>query len=224
MPVLIVSGRLFQQPKTMNASFLVVLLLLVLFTTVTIVLGDSVPEVNMTEEEIRRTLDGMSLAMLVNILEEQGVYLGDNYYSKEELIDYIIQLAESDRRKDRTSKPASQLNSAKQSATKTDSTSQNSKAAATSNKPLSIWEQFKDQVRRDFSPYLMIVPQPIKKYLAHMLPKLRNTVAQLLRGAMVPMLHVAVQALRRAGQLLVAASTRLESVLSPPAETMSSWS
>lgn len=207
----------------MNASFLLVLLLLVLVTAVTVVSVDAAPEVDLSEEEIRKTLDGMSLAMLVNILEEQGVYLGDNYYSKEELIYYIIQLAQSDRPK---SKPesGSKSDSEKQTTSNSRTATQNSKSAATGKKPATIWEQFKQQVRNDLAPYLLFVPEPVKKYFAHMLPKFHNTVGQLLRGAMVPMLHVAVQALRRAGQLLVATSSRLEEVLTPPARAMSSWS
>jgi biopolymer transport protein ExbD len=193
---------------------LIVLLVLTLVATVLLVQGKNVvEEPKLSEDEIRHTLDGMTLAALVSILEEQGVYLGDNYYSKEELIEYIVQLTRSHQSKDSTeslSQPH-KTSSAEPPAPK-DTSSGNSTAAKKKGK-LSTWELFKEQVRRDITPLLLLVPAPVRTYLGHMLPKLHNTVAHIFRGALVPMLHVVVHALRKTGNVLTSVATRLEGYL-----------
>jgi hypothetical protein len=189
---------------------LIVLLVLTLVATVLLVQGKNVvEEPKLTEDEIRHTLDGMTLAALVGILEEQGVYLGDNYHSKEELIEYIVQLTRS--HQSRGSRESHSQPHAEHTAPK-DTSSGNSAAAKKKGK-LSTWELVKEQVRRDIAPLLLLVPAPLRTYLGHMLPKLHNTVAHLLRGALVPMLHVVVHALRKTGNVLTSVATRLEGYL-----------
>lgn len=191
----------------MNVSFLAVLLV-VMIVAVVMSADRQGEEITFFEEELRETLDNMSLAMLVNMLEEQGVHLGDNYYSNEELIEHIVQLTKP-RREPKGTSTTAKNEQALPTAAKIEATAEQSSTVARQRSP-STWEMFKEQILSDFAPVILLIPSPVKSYLAHMLPKLHTSAGLLLRGAMVPMLRVVVHALKQAGNLFVAASSRLD--------------
>jgi hypothetical protein len=158
-------------------------------------------------QQLRVELDDLSIATLVNILEQQGTHVGDDYYSKEELVDMILQLVSSYESSHKESKASPQPGAAAN-----DQPQQDDQETSTelSSLKTSTWDLVKQQVRNDLAPFILLIPQPVKTYLLHEVPKLLSTLQLSLRGALAPMLSVAVKAVRQVGLLLLQAAEKLE--------------
>lgn len=156
-------------------------------------------------EEVRAALDNMSLATLVNILEEYGMHLGDNYYSKEELISLILEIIDTTNEKSQKQQKSKQMNRQE------DLRQEEAVSLQVPTSPgSSVWQLFKEQVQADFAPFIMLVPQPIKAFVAIQFPRMLKALKITARGAIVPMTFVAGKAFRHGGNLLLLAADQLE--------------
>jgi hypothetical protein len=162
-------------------------------------------------QQLRVELDNLSIAALVNILEQQGMHIGDDYYSKEELVEMILQLvdnynAQSSGEQGDKEASAEPINDNDERTLQPDAPS----STELSYMKTSTWELVKQQVRSELAPFILLIPQPVKTYLAHEVPKLLSTVQLSVRGAAAPMLSVVAKVVRQVGYLLLHAAEKLE--------------
>lgn len=147
-------------------------------------------------------LSNLSTSALINILEQQGMDIGDNYFTREELVRLIKMSLDREYSSD---KPA-----------KEEKTAQDSLAAMDHSAPVifdddaPVWERVKQQMRADIAPFLALIPGPVKSYVHNELKVLGKTADILLRGAVSPMLSVAVKLLNRTAQLVLNLADRLK--------------
>lgn len=146
-------------------------------------------------------LSNLSTSALINILEQQGMDIGDNYFTREELVRLIKMSLDREYSSDEPER---------------DLPSQESAPAHKKSAPVvfdddaPVWERVKQQMRADIEPFLALIPGPVKSYVHKELVNLGKTVEVLLRGAVSPMLGVAVKLLNRTAQLVLSLADRLK--------------
>ena len=218
-------------------KFLCVLLVVLLVCCVSIFGQPNKP----AADDIRVTLDNMTVATLVDILEQQGIYIGDNYYSKDELIQLVLDLVDAQNARDaentRYASMADNVDgevaalptkSSTRTTVHTDSTNSSKDDANNSHQlnvakdKLSVWEQVKEQIKSDIAPFLLLVPQPVKTYIAREFPRLTSSLKVTLQGALTPMLFVAAKLVRKVGALLVLSAEKLDQLHSQTLATTGS--
>ena len=147
-------------------------------------------------------LSNLSTSALINILEQQGMDIGDNYFTREELV-RLIKMS-LDREYSSGDEPTK------------DQPSPESTPAQVKSVPVvfdddaPVWERVKQQMRADIEPFLALIPGPVKSYVHKELVHLAKTVDVLLRGAVSPMIGVAVKLLNRTAQLVLNLADRLK--------------
>lgn len=157
-------------------------------------------------DRLDEELSNMTTATLMNILQQQGVDVGDNYFSKDELKRLVKMSIERDEEEERRESEET----ATSTPTERKSAGTPPTTAAVSKADPSVWQQVKDQLRSDIAPFLALVPAPVKSFVHKEVIHLGKTLNMALRGAVSPMLITAAKLLDRAAQLLIHLAEKLK--------------
>lgn len=192
--------------KMLSSLVLLVFIACICLTTVV----SAVDLVRETTDELSDRLDeelsNMTTATLINILQQQGVDVGDNYFSKDELKRLIKMSIERDEEAEHRESEETTASTP----TERKSADAPSTTTTVSKADLSVWQQVKDQFRSDIAPFLALIPVPVKSFVHKEVIHLGRTLNMALRGAVSPMLLTAAKLLDRAAQLLIYLAEKLK--------------
>lgn len=155
-------------------------------------------------ELLDQELSNLPTASLINILEQQGIDIGDNYFTNEELIRLIkMSIDRDDKLEDSEIKatPEKQPEQTKTTA---------SPVATGSNAQPSVWQQVKDQFSADIAPFLALIPSPVKALIRKEIRSFGKLLGMASRGAVSPMLLTAAKLFDRVAQLFISFSNKLK--------------
>ena len=66
-----------------------------------------------------------------------------------------------------------------------------------------VWELFKEQIRSDFAPIIMILPQPVKAFIVDQYNVMKDPIKRAVLGAAQPMLKAASALFQGVGNLMI---------------------
>ena len=184
-------------------------------------------------QQIDEILSNMTIASLIDLIQQQGIDIGEEYYSKNELISFVkalmIQqqgkahkLVEGDGSRQESDGEEDSVDSSDsfdQSRT-INHIEQKSKPQTIDN-PLvmrqlpdnaTVWELVKEKVRSDFAPFMMLVPEPVKRFVSTQLKSAFHSLHIAIFGAVSPMFSVASRAVHFLGTLLIHCSKQLDAL------------
>lgn len=74
---------------------------------------------------------------------------------------------------------------------------------------MTVWELMKLQIRRDLAPFLLLIPPPIKRYIAQRFTVMMDSLVNVALGTFGPMLKTGGRLLQGLGQAFIAAGESL---------------
>lgn len=164
-----------------------------------------------TDADQQAYLNNLSTVALVNMLEDYGIDLGDESYSKEELVQYV-QILFREIEKKGMELPAEYKPRLKEQKHSTEdiNTHKTTKVSSAPNAAnASVWELVKAQVQSDLAPFLVLLPKPLKLFVQSQVVALWSTLKVSIRGAAGPMLQTAGRVIRWAGNWLISISEKV---------------
>ena len=66
-----------------------------------------------------------------------------------------------------------------------------------------VWELFKEQIRSDFAPVIMLLPQPVKAFIKDQYDIMKDPCKKIILGAAQPMLKAASALFHNVGNLMI---------------------
>lgn len=192
--------------KMLFNLLIVLMLAFICLTSVVSVESTGNQEMESLSDRLDEELSNMTTATLINILQQQGVDVGDQYFSKDELKRLIKMSVERDEKLERLERE----DATPSTPTETKSAETPSATASVSKVDPSIWQQVKDQFRSDIAPFLALVPAPVKSFVRKEVTQVGKMLNMALRGAVSPMLLTAAKLLDRGAQLLIHLAEKLK--------------
>lgn len=175
--------------------------------------GDTQARTRERDLEYQTYLNSLSKVALVKMLEDYGIDIEDDSYSKEELVQYV-QIMFREIEKKGLELPAAYRPKQKEQQQQhskddvgTHKTTVVSPAPNAAN--ASVWELVKAQVQSDLAPFLVLLPKPLKMFVQNQAVALWSTLKVSIRGAAGPMLQTAARVIRWAGNWLIDISDRV---------------